>query len=83
MKEMADCRLCRYFKPIDDMGAEELEDIYVRANMIQVKVLEGSKNILGWCRKRKWIVTHYTGKCRFFTPKKVRRQKSLGEYVDV
>ena len=60
----ADCRKCVYFIPF-----EKLNDILKEKAVVYAA--KRGKEPLGWCTYSDpgHVITHYTGKCRRYTPK--------------
>ncbi len=65
MSREADCRLCKRFIPESEMN----EDLKEQA-LIWIAKNRPGKRLLGWCSRFNRPVTHYTGSCYAFLPKR-------------
>ena len=62
---MADCRMCRFFVPVQELDQATLE----RAWMMAAKYKYRPGQLLGWCKRYRWPVTRYTVSCRGYEPR--------------
>ena len=65
MTKEADCRLCKHFVPASRMS----DDLKEQA-LIWIAKNRPNKPLLGWCDRYRRPVTHYTGTCFGFLPKR-------------
>ena len=65
MSREADCRLCKRFIPASEMNDELKEQA-----LIWIAKNRPNEPLLGWCSRFDRPVTHYTGSCYAFLPKR-------------
>ena len=77
MAREADCRLCKRFVPEHEMS----DDLKEQA-LIWIAKNRPGKRLLGWCSRFNRPVTHYTGSCYAFLPKRRSEgYRSLDEFM--
>ncbi len=71
MAKRADCRKCVYFKPLEEMDWSEKEEA-----LAWIERHRPGRPLLGYCMTYYRPVTHYTGSCYRYKPKKTNSKPS-------
>ncbi len=76
MAGMVDCRKCRYFTPIDQLG-----EYTIKQALKWVQRHRPGDPLIGWCDKRKKPVTYARGYCSLFEAKPPKEYPKITDYA--
>jgi len=79
---MADCRKCKYFKPLHTLRGKEYIDALETARLRTRKT--GVYHApLGYCTRFKRGITYFSGKCKGYEPLKPSKLERLTRWLKV